>query len=370
MSFAERRRPALTAELLVRAALVWAVVALIFVATRWSALAIAALVPLAALFAAIVLAARIAWRIFDAELIGYTGLLLALAFPLAAQFEPSGVGAAAWQTVALLAALNGLTARSPALGGWIAGLALGCGLTFGPLLAPVAVLFAGVLALRWLMNEHERDWLPSLLRGLAVSAGGVYLLHRGFSLSGAGCGLDGAAGLGAVAIAMAGTSAVALAPRLPRVPLAGALVLVALGAGATWLAIEPTCAAHTGLALGGGTPAWRAPLAALVQALLPPLVGLVAAFNLHARAQAWTRGFWGSYALIAAGLFVCAAFDLRFAAFAQAAALIPLAWQVRQWSRAAQKLRLPARRVLAFAATALAVVPALPLLALEAALSG
>lgn len=370
MSFAERRRPALTAELLVRATLVWAVVTLIFVATRWSALALAALVPLAALFAAIVLAGRIAWRIFDAELIGYTGLLLALAFPLAQQFEPAGVGAAAWQTVALLAALNGLTARSAAVGGWIAGLALGWGLNFGPLLAPVAVLFAMVLGLRWLVSEHEREWLPSFLRGLAVSAGGVYLLHSGFSLRGAGCGLDGAAGLGAVAIAMAGTSAVALAPRLPRVPLVGALALVAVGAGATWLAIEPACVARTGSALGMGMPAWRAPPAALVQALLPPLVGFVAAFNLQARAQAWTRGFWGSYALIGLGLLACAVFDLRFAALAQAAALIPLAWQVRQWSRAAQKLRFPARRALAFAATALAVVPALPLLALEAAFIG
>lgn len=370
MSFVDRRRPAFTAELLIRAAIVWAVVALIFVLTRWSVFALAALLPLAALFAAIVLAGRIAWRIFDAELIGYTGLLLALAFPLAALFQPAQAGVAAWQVVALLAALNGLIARNAALGGWIAGIALGCGLAGGVLLAPVAALFAVMLAVRWMSSEQERDWLPSLLRGLMLSGGAIYLLRHGLTLRGAGCGLDGAAGLGAVAIAMAGTSALALAPRLPRVPLAGALLLVAAAATGSWLAIDPACAARTGYALGGGVAAWSAAPAAVLQALLPPLVGLFAAFNLCARAHAWARNFWREYALVAGGLLAFAMFDLRFVALAQAAALVPLAWQVRQWSRAAQKVRWPARRALAFAATALAVVPALPVLAVQAALPG
>ena len=149
MTAVERRRATPIYELLARVGLIWLIVSAIFVINTWQAISgtalpgaddailmaqlrylpggvltakiVLVLLPLLAMGAVMLLAGRLAWRLFDSELIFYTVLTLALAIPVAAQFQPLRIDHHGWQIVAVLAALNGLTARSARSGGWAAG---------------------------------------------------------------------------------------------------------------------------------------------------------------------------------------------------------------------------------------------------------
>ena len=129
MSLIERRQPAFTAELFLRVGLVWLVVSMIFVISSWQAiismvLSEAALTetlapainPLLMMGAAMLLASRLSWRLLGSEFIFPTALILALATPVTIQFQPLRIGSDGWQIVAVLAAINGLTARELAAG--------------------------------------------------------------------------------------------------------------------------------------------------------------------------------------------------------------------------------------------------------------
>ena len=86
-------------------------------------------VPLLTLGCAMLMAARLAWRVIDTPTMYYTCVLLALASPVTAQLQPLRIDHHGWQIVAVLAAINGLTARSNRTAGWLAGLAIAAGLT-------------------------------------------------------------------------------------------------------------------------------------------------------------------------------------------------------------------------------------------------
>lgn len=439
MGFADRRRPALPAELVARVLLVWALVAAIFVVTRWPAIAAlqpaghddllhlvqlrdlfagqgwfdlaqhrlappqgaelgwsrlgdlpafvidtalrpllgdgaarAALTlsPLLALAAAMLLTGRIVWLIFDAELVFYAAFLVALGTPLAAAMQPLELGQGAWQVVALLAAVNGLTARRARAGGWMIGLSLAALLTLGLDTAPLALLVLFVLARRWVARSSERGWLVHAALALFVGATALFYATRGTALPDPALAL-GPAWLAGLAVLAAGCGLIGAVPNLPRVPLVLALALAAAASAMTISLVDPLALAAPGTAILAGQPAFalfsQAP-AALAQALLPPLLALVATAALCGRAQAWLRGFWSDWAVLLAGAIAVAVVGSGQAALAWALAIVPLAWQVRQWHRGAQKVRDPSRRIAAFAVVAAAVIPGMPMLALGAAL--
>ena len=79
------------------------------------------IVPLLTFACALLLAARIAWRVIGEEAAGFACLAMALSVPLVQQMRPMRIDHHGWQIVLVLAAMNGLMARSPRHGGWAIG---------------------------------------------------------------------------------------------------------------------------------------------------------------------------------------------------------------------------------------------------------
>lgn len=448
MTLSDRRRPAFTADLFVRVGLIWLVVAVIFVATKWSAIlglhlpdaddslrlvqlrdliagqpwfdltqyrvdppkgmamhwsrlvdaplllvysALAPLfgaalaeritlvvVPLLTLFCALLLTGRLAWRMLGDQAIAYACLVLALATAVTGQMQPLRIDHHGWQIVCLLAALNGLAARSERTGGWVAGVALGLGMTISLELLPIAALLGGVLGLRWLLDPKANGLCLHYICALAVTALIAFAVTRGFGDFAAYCDTLSPPYLAALAVTAGGLSLVGLAPPLPRPALALGMV-VSAGVGiAALLSIAPQCSSGPFVMLDPlvqqfwyanireGMPVWQQDLPALLRLIVPPLFGLWAAAQLWQRSSGWLRRFWFEYLLIAAGTLLLAMVVSRAAGFAAAVAAVPLSGLLREWHRKAQGIRRPAKRLAVLAATALVVMPDLPLLLAKA----
>ena len=81
-------------------------------------------VPLLTLGIAMLLAARISWRMLGDEEATLTTLVVALSIPVLFQLGPLRIDHHGWQIVCALAAMNGLMARSPKVGGAVIGSSL------------------------------------------------------------------------------------------------------------------------------------------------------------------------------------------------------------------------------------------------------
>ncbi|WP_374531711.1 hypothetical protein [Novosphingobium sp.] len=336
------------------------------------------IVPLLTLGTTLLMAARLAWRTLDAELIGYVCLVIALASPVTGQMQPLRIDHHGWQIVAALVALNGLTARSERTGGFIAGAALALGMTISLELLPIAVLFGCVLALRWLRDQRARTFFISFLQALALTGVAAFFAVRGLADLANHCDTLSPAYLGALVVTAGAATLLSSLPRQPRIAMAVGLGLVAVLAAGTFLAMAPTCRTGPFATLDPlvrefwydnvheGKPVWLQKPPVLAQMILPPLIGLYAALKLWSRSRDWLRRFWFEYALLLAGSLLLAVFVARASAFACAFAAVPLGWQLREWHRRAQALRRPLPRVAAIAAMSFAVMPALPLLAANA----
>lgn len=332
-------------------------------------------VPLITLGCALLLAARLAWRLIDEGLIFYTCLLFALATPVTAQLQPLRIDHHGWQIVAVLAAINGLTARTSRRAGWIAGVAIAMGMTVSLELLPVAALLGAVLVLRAVLDPAERVAPAAFLQALALSGAAAFLLTHGLRDLASHCDTLSPAWLGALVVAALGTTAIAAAPRVPRLTLllcygaVGGLTL------ATLLALAPECArgpfatldplvrAYWYANVHEGMPIWLQKPPGIAQMLVPPLLGLWATLRLRDRSAVWLRRFWGEYALLLTGLIVLSVLVARSAAFACAVGMVPLAWQVREWHRRVYRFRNPLRRTAGLIGIAGLVMPGVPLLA-------
>lgn len=374
MILSERRRPVFTAELLVRVGVIWLMVSAIFVISNLPAIsgtiqpgALAAriatvIVPLLTMGAAMLLAGRIAWRLFDSELIFYTAFTLALAIPFTAQFQLLRFDLHGLQIAGVLAALNGLMARSARYGGWVAGAALGLVLSASLEFLPIAILVGLILALRWLAQPSERGWLVHFLWTVTLTSLIVFPLSHGFGDLSGHSGMASEAFVAGSGIAALGATLVCLVPRMPRLTLLLALGLAGLAAlGASMALVQQ----------GGGvafaearSPIWSYRPDMIAQMMVPPLIGLIAALRLHIQSCAWLQRFWFEYSLLLFGALLVSIFDARASGLACAIAAVPLAWQLRRWLRLAQKMRGTVARVPAFSAMALAVMPGLPLIAI------
>ena len=452
MTFIERRRAAFTPELMLRTGLIWLVICVIFVATRWSAIRSLALpdpddtlrmiqvrdllagqgwwdlhqyrvappqgmlmhwsrlvdapiwlcevllrpllggplaeqvalvlVPLLTLGCAMLLAARLAWRLLDAEAIFFVTVLLALATPVTAQLQPLRIDHHGWQIVAVLAAINGLTARTSRKAGWIAGLAMALGMTISLELLPIAALLAGVLVLRALYDPAERIAPAAFLQALALSGVAAFLLTHGLNDLTNHCDSLSPAWLGALVIAAMGTSAIAALPRVPRYGLVLAYGAVGAMSLAVLLALAPECARGPFAALDPlvrsywydnvheGMPIWLQKPPGIAQMLVPPLLGLWSALRLWRASNGWLQRFWGEYALVLAGLIVLSVLVARSASFSCAVGVVPLAWQVREWHRRVRRQSSPLRRIAGLLGIAAVVMPGVPLLAATKLLPG
>lgn len=331
------------------------------------------LVPLLTFACALLLAARIAWRLIGDEAAGFACLAMALSVPLVQQMRPMRIDHHGWQIVLVLAAMNGLMARSPRRGGWATGFALAAGLSISIEGLPLAAAICGVAALRWLRDRHGAQWFTATMQGLAVGSFGLFAATRGFTGAIEYCDAISPghiAGFGVAALAATGLARLEPMPRFSLV--AGLAAVAALGL-ATFLSFAPNCAGGAFAQLdpvvarfwydsvGEGLPIWRQDLSLALQTVVPPLVGLLACLRLAGRTSDWLRRFWQEYALVLAASLAIALFVARAGAVAGALAAVPLGWQVREWLRASRMLRRPGKRALVLAGVALALLPALPL---------
>lgn len=336
------------------------------------------LVPLLTLFCAMLLAGRLAWRMLGDGAVGYTCLVLALLTAVSGQMQPLRIDHHGWQIVAVLAALNGLAARSEKTGGRLAGIAMALGLTISLELLPIAALIGAVLALRWLLDHKAKALCLHYIRTLAVAALLAFGATRGLGDLVPHCDTLSPAYLAALLAAAAGLSLLGLAPHMPRPALALAMAAIAGLAGAVLLTLAPQCSSGPFVMLDPlvqkfwyanireGMPVWHQDLPTALRLIVPPLAGLIAAINLWRRGAGWLRRFWFEYSLIMAGALLLGLFVSRSAGFAAALGAVPLGWLLREWVRSARAMRPGPKRIALLLAAALVIMPDLPLLAARA----
>lgn len=339
------------------------------------------LVPLMTLACAMLLAARIAWRLMGDEEATLTTLVLALSVPVLFQLGPLRIDHHGWQIVCALLAINGLMARSPVIGGFVIGAAAALWMSIsieGIVLA--AAIFA-VLALRWLRDRNARSLLVSAIQSLAIFSTLIFLVTRGFGQLATYCDA-----IGPLHLAMFGWGAAVLTilarfEPLPRGLLlagfalagGGALGMMAYGApqcvaGGGFAALDPLVAEYWHANVLEGMPIWRQSLTVALQYAVTPAIALLAAINLTTQSRDWLRRFWADYAMILGAALVISLFISRAGAVACALAAPPLAWQLRQWLRTIRNMRRPAPRMAAMLALVCALLPAFPAMLLTSAI--
>ena len=331
------------------------------------------IVPLITLAAALLLVGRLAWRLLGEEAVPWACLVFVLSSAVAGQIQPLRIDHHGWQIVCLLAALNGLAARDERTGGRVAGLALGLGLTISLELLPLAALLGAVLALRWLRDPKAKALCLHYLRWLALTGMAAFALTRGTADLVSHCDTLSPAYLAALGVAALGMSLLSLAGPVPRPALLlgmGACGGAALGA---LLLIAPQCSSGPFVALDPlvqqywyanvreGMPIWRQDLGVMLKLMVPPLAGFWAALRLWRRSAGWLARFWGEYVLLTLGALLLALLVSRSAAFAAAIGAVPLGWMLRDWRRKVQNSERPGRKLAVLTASALILIPDLPL---------
>lgn len=351
-----------------------------FVGGQTAELAALVGVPLVTLGIAMLLAARIAWRLMGDEEATLTSMVLALSIPVLFQLSPMRIDHHGWQIVCALVAINGLMARSPRTGGWVIGTATAVWLSISIEGLPLAAVIFAVLALRWLRNRDARVLLTSAIQSLAAISLALFLGTRGWSDLATYCDAISPVHLlmflwGAVVLGI-----VARAEPAPRGVILGGFMVAGGGALSAFLLAAPQCSAGGFAALDPvvaenwhahvleGMPIWKQSLTTALQYAVTPLIALIAAINLSTRSRDWLRQFWADYAMILGGAFLVSLLVARAGAVACVLAAPPLAWQLRQWLRAIRQMKRPPARIAAMCGVACALLPALPAMLLASAI--
>lgn len=365
----DRRRTSLSPELLARVFIAWIAICAILLAITIVAIATmpeggaetvgVMTFPLITLGIALLLVGRIVWCLVGEEAAGLACLALALSVPALTQFMPLRIDDYGWQIVLALAAVNGMIARNPRRGGWIAGISLAMWLAISFEGLPMAVAFCGVVALRWLRNRHESGWLVHTLQGLAAGSTTLFFAARVLQSPVTAC--DALSPVHCAMFAFGAATATLLAKfePMPRFALAAGFGLITAGMLAiAWLA-APQCVA-SGFA-DAGPPIWRESLGTALHILVLPIIGIIACLRLAGGTGDWLRRWWFEHALLLGYALIVALFDTRAGAVAGAVAAVPLGWQICEWMRSSRHNRRKRKKVAAMAAIALALVPAVPL---------
>lgn len=329
-------------------------------------------VPLFTLWCAVLLAARLAWRLFDLEAATLTALAMALSSPLLFQLSPLRIDHHGWQVVCALAAANALSSRDIARGGAVLGLALAFWLAISIEGLPMTIAFCGVAALRWLREPRDRMLLVRGLQVLAFASLALFAATRGLADLAPHCDTLSPPFLAVLCWSALGVTLLG-ARVLPFSWVIGGFVLT--GAGALGIALigAPQCLAGGFAAtdplvrevwlsrVPEGMPIWRQDIATVLTTLVLPLFGLIAAVSLMARSSDWLRKFWLDYALLLLAAIAVTLLVSRAGAVAAALASVPLGWQIKKWLATVRGPALLPSRALAALAMLVAFVPTLPL---------
>jgi len=330
-------------------------------------------VPFMTLGLAMLLAARIAWRLLGDEEATFTSLVMAISVPVLFQLGPMRIDHHGWQIVCALAAMNGLMARSPKVGGWVIGTVSAVWISISIEGLPLAAVFFAVLALRWLRARDARVWLIGAIQSLAITSAALFALTRGIADLATYCDA-----ISPIHLAMFGWGAIVLTvlgcfEPAPKGFVISGFAVAGGGAVAMLLYSAPQCATGGGFSeldpivaqywhanVLEGMPIWRQSLATALQYAVTPLIALLAAVNLASKSRDWLRQFWSDYAIILGAAFLISLLISRAGAVACVLAAPPLAWQLREWLRAIRSMDRPAPRMAAMVAVAFALLPAMP----------
>ena len=339
------------------------------------------MVPLVTLGCVMLLASRIAWRLWGDEEAILTALVIVISIPVLFQLSPMRIDHHGWQLVCALAALNGLLARSAKRGGWIIGASLAAWLSISIEGLPLAAITFAVLALRWLRDPSAKVWLTSAIQSLAIVSLGLFALTRGFGDLASYCDA-----IGPVHLAMFGWGAVILSLLAKAIRPQLGIVLTGFaiaggGALTMLLSAAPQCVSGGGFAqvdplvaeiwlsnVLEGRPLWEQVLAIALQYLAAPIIGIYACVQLARRSHDGLKPFWIDYALILGGALAISVFVARTGAVACVLASPLLAWQLRRWLRVIRLMEGPLPRMAAMIGVACALLPAIPALLLTSAM--
>ena len=338
-------------------------------------------VPLVTMGCVMLLASRIAWRLWGDEEAIFTALVIIVSIPVLFQLSPLRIDHHGWQLVCALAALNGLLARSSRCGGWIIGSAFAFWLAISIEGLPLGAITFGVLGLRWLRDPSAKGWLVGAIQALAVVSALLFATTRGFGDFANYCDAISPVHL-AMFVWGAATLTLLSGARRPSLGMIFTGFAFAGGGAVTILALQaPACVTGGGFAqvdplvaetwltnVKEGRPLWEQTLAIALQYLAAPLIGIYAATQLGRRAHDGMKRFWTDYAMILGGALLVSIFVSRTGAVACVLASPLIGWQVRRWLRAIRTMDNPLPRMAAMIGVAFALLPAIPALILTSAM--
>lgn len=344
------------------------------IGSAWAEAAAITIVPLATLGIAMVLAARIAWRLMGQETANIVCLIFAFSIPVIVQLSPMRIDHHGWQIVCALAAVNGLIARSERLGAIVIGASFATWLSISIEGLPLAVAVFAILAWRWVRDRKERVWLETAIQSLAGTSVALFLLTRGIGDLQTYCDAIGPAHLGLFGFGAIVLTVLSRIEPIPRGLLIAGFGLAAGGAIGIMFFSAPQCVTGGGFGqldpvvasfwlsrVSEGLPIWDQKTTFALQFTVTPLIALVATLNLISQSRDWLRRFWIDYALILLAAILVSLLVARSGAVACVLAAPPLAWQIRQWFRAIRAMRRPVYRVSALMGVACVLLPILPI---------
>lgn len=328
------------------------------------------LVPLLNLAAAMLLAARLASRQFGTLAGVIAAQMVVAAIPASIRMMPLTIDHHGWQFALALVALNGIASRGQRAGGAVAGLALALALAISLESLPLAIIFAGVCALR--MLRGQREWLGAYMASLGLASAALFLATRGLSDLADHC--DAISPVHVMALLWCAGCCLVLMPRLRRRPPALSLLMLGLiGLGALMIMAmrAPQCVGLDAFAaldplvkrvwldsVSEGLPVWRQALPVSATMVLLPLIGLIACWRLWRNAQDQaSRDWWLDMALLLAGATVVGLLVTRASAVSCLFATVPAAWQFRAQFAAWQADPLIVRRLARMVLLVLLMVP-------------
>lgn len=292
------------------------------------------LVPLLALLVTMLALAKVAARLVERDAVVFACLSIGFMPLLVYQFQPMRIDHHGWQiAMVALAAMAVFTDRGWR-GGALAGLAMAAGMTISIELLPVAAMFAGVLALRWLRDGAGKVWLVGFLQALATGLAVLFVATRGAADTALWCDAitwPHVAFFGIVAVGATALSALALRPMVAMAGLAviGGAALAVFGQlspeciRTPFGALDPVVRDFWYVNVREGRPLWEQSLSAFAVAF-QIVVALAMTVWLRRRAKVADRRHWTDFALLLGGFSLLGLLVWRAMAFASVLATIPL----------------------------------------------
>ncbi|MEP2551705.1 MAG: hypothetical protein ABJH26_10460, partial [Marinomonas sp.] len=326
---------------------------------------------------AMMLTARIVWKVLGEEPITMTCIAMVLSVPLLFQLTPMRIDHHGWQIVGGLVAVNGIMGQRIWLGGLIAGVAMAAWLSISLEGLPLAAAICALMAWRWWSDARKRGWLAWVMAGLA----GGSMLFYGMTKNASGlvtfCDAIGPAHIAMFVFGALVLGGLAKLNPKTRLTLLAGFVLAGGGALAILFAAAPTCAGSSFSRLdpvlttfwyeqvSEGMPIWRQTLTSALQIAIFPLLGIIASLRFARRSEGELKTFWWEYSALLIAAFLVAMLVARAGALAAALAAVPMGWQIVEWLGNIREMKGALQRVLAMLALVVLLAPAMPVKAVQ-----